>query len=275
MWNENVGNILGGGRLKSGLLVPPPPSDVSFIDAANAFVISELKKHGDCKGLVLLDPGWDGEKLLHLLANPQIVGIKPFSTFGSHTPAWQAPLAAYLPDWAWQIADQHGLIILAHLVMDKALSDPGNYREINEKCSKYPHAKLLLDHAARGFHAPNTVKGVKLIRDLKNVWFDVSCICEAEPLYAILEAFGHKRLLYGSDFPLSQHRGKAITCGTGFLWLGETNYNWDSYKDMCFPTLLGLESLRAVKTALTLCGTSRIQTEDIFWNNAVCEFVGE
>ena len=68
--------------------------------------------------------------------------------------------------------------------------------------------KLILAHAARGFYAPNTVKAIGGLRGLENVWFDSSAVCETAALRAILMEFGPGRLIYGSDFPVSQTRDR-------------------------------------------------------------------
>jgi glutamate-1-semialdehyde 2,1-aminomutase len=269
VWHENVGRIVGHSRLKGGLFIPPPPSSSSYIDKANAFVIKQLEKIPEAKGLILISPYWQQDKLTEYIKNKQIVGIKPFSTFSNYVPSWQSPLNTYMPEWAWEIADEYGLVILVHLVRNKALADPENYNEIIHMCTKYPKAKLLLDHAARGFHAPNTIKGVTYIKRLENVWFDLSCICEPTAILSILNVFGPKRLIWGSDFPLSQLRGKAVTVGDGFFWLSPENVNWESYKEMCKPTLIGIESLRAAKEAFDIFGLSEEDIRDVFYENAL------
>jgi len=268
VWRKKMGEIVGESRLAGGLFIPPPPSSVDYIDAANSFVIGELKKYPDKKGLILIPPDWKREKLEEHLLNRQIVGIKPFSTFSDYEPHWESPLRTFLPEWAWAAANDHGLIILVHLVRYKALADPENYKEIVNMCKKYPHARLLLDHTARGFHAPNTVEGVMHLRGLENVWFDFSCICEPAAIIAILEHFGPKKLMWGSDFPLSRLRGKSVTSGDGFFWLSPNNVDWTSYNKMCDPTLLGIESLRAAKEAFEQFGINNKDKDDIFCGNA-------
>ncbi len=68
-------------------------------------------------------------------------------------------------------------------------------------CRKYPNARLILAHAARGFHAPNTVQGLAALCGLNNVWFDTAGVCEPESFVAILNAFGPRRLMRDTDVP--------------------------------------------------------------------------
>ena len=62
--------------------------------------------------------------------------------------------------------------------------------------------------------SPGTVFGViprSLAQRLKNVYFDTAVVCESPALEAIINTFGHDHLLYGSDFPVTHSRGRAVT----------------------------------------------------------------
>ena len=48
-------------------------------------------------------------------------------------------------------------------------------------------------------------------------------VTEAGATNALLRAFGSKRVLYGSDWPVAESRGKCITLGDSFLWLTPDN----------------------------------------------------
>jgi glutamate-1-semialdehyde 2,1-aminomutase len=201
------------------------------------------------------------------LGNPQFAGFKPYHVYSRTQPTFQAPLSTFLPEWAWQMADERGLIITLHLVRDAALADPDNRRELRQFCSQYPNARLILAHAARGFHAPNTVNGISGLRGLENVWFDTSGICESAAFEAILREFGPRRLMWGSDFPVSEIRGRCVTVGDGFAWLDPDSVLWDKTGPQGHPTLAGLESLRALKQATTALGLNAADLQDIYADN--------
>ena len=154
------------------------------------------------------------------------------------------------------------------MVKDRAVADPDNQREIRQMCAKYPRARLILAHAARCFHAPNA-KGLPALRGLTNIWFDVSGVCEAAPLLAILKEFGTKRVMWGSDFPVCEIRGRAVTVGDGFAWLQWDTLDWQSPQVKANPVLVGLESLRATREAADAFGLNGKDLEDIFCDNAL------
>ena len=176
-------------------------------------------------------------------------------------------IGEFLPSWAWEIADRRGLTIMLHLVRQRSLADPENQTYICEHCRRFPGARLVLAHAARGFCGPHTTEGIDAIRGLDNVFFDTSAICEALPLEAILSTYGPSRLLFGSDFPVSELRGKAFTIGDGYCWIYHDSMDWNAWR-MGQPTLVGIESVLAVQQA---CRTLRLSDGDvelIFGGNA-------
>ncbi len=270
VWRSHLEKQVGKNRLAGGLLIPSPGCTKApeRIAAANAYVFERIAGDPNLKGLALVAPQLTPEVYEPLLENAQFAGFKPYHVFSDHSPTFQAPLSSYLPEWAWRMAHRHGLVITLHMVRDAALADPDNLREICHYCRAYPNARLILAHAARGFHAPNTVNGIAALRGLANVWFDSSAICEPEALKAILEAFGPRRLMWGTDFPVSQIRGRCVTVGDGFAWLQPDSVLWEKTGPQGRPTLVGIESLRALLTATDALGLNAGDLEDIFADNA-------
>jgi glutamate-1-semialdehyde 2,1-aminomutase len=264
-WRESQERIFGRSRLRGGFFLGEPRSDP---DRANRFIIDQLTGGRESRGAILITPEWPREKACEYLKYGCIAGLKPYHTFSSKKPTFSSAISGYLPEWAWEIADERGLAIVLHLVRDAALSDPDNQREIREKCEKYSNALLILAHAGRGFHAPNTVKGLAAYRGLENVYFDTSAVCESGTLVAILEEFGPRKILWGSDYWVSETRGRAVTCGDGFVWLTGQTVKWENVSPACQPVLVGIESLRALRDAARIMGLGSSDIADIFYANA-------
>ena len=273
VWRQHMSRHFLKPDLVGGLFLPAPfvsaDPDGSGFDLANGFLAEQLRTSPDSRGLLLIGPQYSEERVVRALANPQIVGFKPYHTFSTQKPTWEAPLQSFLPEWAWETAHERELVITLHMVRHQALADPANQREIREMCLKYPQAKLILAHAARGFHSPNTIKGLAALRGLQNVWFDTSAVCESAAIIAILREFGPRRVMWGSDFPVSELRGKPVSLGDGFAWLQWDTLAWDNLHVRANPILVGLESLRATQEAADCFGLNAQDVADIFCNNAL------
>jgi len=106
---------------------------------------------------------------------------------------------------------------------------------------------------------------------LDNLYFDTSCNCEPMAHQSIIRLFGHKRIMYGTDLPISHLRGRSFAVDDIFRFVYEDTPIWDQEFDpwQTRPVFVGLEHLRSVKWA---CWSERLtdsQVEDIFWNNAM------
>ncbi|HPO12409.1 MAG TPA: amidohydrolase family protein [Candidatus Hydrogenedentes bacterium] len=266
-WRTHLGKVCGSKRLAGALFVPYPVKK-GDVDAGNDFVVEQTSRIEMSRGLIVVMPDSDRAKTEVYFNNPKIVGFKPYHVFAHCAQTFDAALEEYLPEWVWEMAAAHRAVILLHLVRHAALSDPGNQTTIRKYCSKYPKAILLLAHAGRGFHAPNTIRALPALKDLDNLYFDSAAVCEPDALMAIVKAFGPRRLLWGSDFPVSQQRGKCVTVGDAFSWICPRRIDIDPAAPVCHPTLVGLESLRAMYLVAELMELSKKDLEDIFFNNA-------
>jgi glutamate-1-semialdehyde 2,1-aminomutase len=103
---------------------------------------------------------------------------------------------------------------------------------------------------------------------LQNLYFDTSANCEPVAHQAILRIFGHERLMYGSDLPVSHLRGRSVAVADSFLFIDQDTAVWNATQTSIAPVLLGLEHIRSIKWA---CWSERLgdsAIENIFWNNA-------
>ena len=218
VWEQKQRDMFGVREL-CGLVFPFPTPDCD-VKAANDYLAQQLEAHNAngvrFRGLMLLDPSLGEQYAKDCLHRPYVAGFKPYYCYSSIEPKFQSPIEGFLPLWACRLADEKGLVITLHMVKDDALSDPDNLEYIKKICIEYPNMKLILAHAARGFFAPNTVKAIEKLRGIQNVWFDSSAVCETAALRAILKEFGPKKLMYGSDFPVSQARDRYVVFGNSF-----------------------------------------------------------
>ena len=93
-------------------------------------------------------------------------------------------------------------------------------------------------------------------------------------MYTVLKHGGLNRVVFGTDFPLTQMRGRSLTIGDGFIWLNGYNVDWEGYAGLVEPVQLGIENIRALQQTMEVLELSKMQTEDLFYNNAMAMISG-
>ena len=263
---QSMRKWMGDRVITEGLYFGYPAKTVDR-KAENRFVADQVRAHPGCAGLMLVSPDDDPAEVERTLIEDGFSGFKVYHVFAEREDTFNAGQGEFLPDWLWEIADRRGLWITMHMVLSRALSDPRNLRYIQEQCRKFPGANLVLAHAARGFNASHTIDAIDGLRGIDNVYFDTSAICEPAAFEAIIRATGTTRLMYGSDFPVSELRGKALSIGDGFLWLYDKTYDWSSWPHGN-AEVVGIESLIALKQACQTMCLNENDIERIFSTNA-------
>jgi glutamate-1-semialdehyde 2,1-aminomutase len=256
---------MGDRVVREGLYFPYPLRHLNC-RAANDFLAAALKGRPGCRGLMIIRPQDDPAEVEGQLRRHGFAGFKVYHVFAARQDTFNAETGEFLPEWAWELADRHDLAITLHMVLPRALSDARNQSYIREHCLRYPGARLVLAHAARGFNARHTVDAIDALRGLDNVFFDTSAVCEPSAFEAILRTCGPSRLLYGSDFPVSEMRGRSLSVGDGFFWLYDDNVRWEGWLH-ARPQLVGIESLLALQQACRTLGLVARDVERVFGDN--------
>jgi predicted TIM-barrel fold metal-dependent hydrolase len=257
-----------GARLAAMFVSFALPQRPEGVSANNAWIAANVAKSPDCRGVFFVRPEDDPEWVRQEVRRLRLHGLKCYHTFSSHRPTFEAEIPQYLPEPLVKVADEEGWVITLHMVKARAVADPGNIHWIRQYCTRYPNMRLILAHSARGFQPAHNLEGLSQLQGLDNLYFDTSVNCEAMAHQAIIRLIGHKKLMYGSDLPVSHGRGRQVAAADSFIWLEQDTPVWKPpYMDIK-PVLIGLEHLRSLKWA---CWSERLtesQVEDIFWNNA-------
>jgi glutamate-1-semialdehyde 2,1-aminomutase len=285
---ESMRRWMGDRVIRDGLYFPYPSRHLD-IDAANEFVARAIAGHPGSRALMLIRPDQDPVVVESTLRRRSFAGFKVYHVFAGRDDTFAAEPGEFVPVWAWELADQYGLWITLHLVRPNALADELNLAYVQSYCHMYPNARLVLAHAARGFNARHIVDAIDRLRGIDNVFFDTSAVCEPSAFEAIIRATGTTRLMYGSDFPVSEWHGRSLSLGDGFYWLYETASRQSPSSDRIEnepnvrpdqpnsagcdwphgrPTLVGIESLLALRQACRTMGLRAGDVERIFAKNA-------
>ena len=255
------------GRSTSGLFFGYPDVSVDLKEN-NRFVAQQVRFDPNSRGQMLIRPGMDPEYVRETVRRDAFVGLKCYHVYSSQEPTFDSPIWAYLPEEHVRIAHEEGLSITLHMVRARAMADPQNQETIRSWATKYPNARFILAHAARGFNPYHTIQGIGSLRGLRNVWCDTSAVTESGAFEAIVRTLGVDRLLYGGDLPVTHLRGRCVAIGDSFLWLSENNTQFGADYANIRPSLIGHESLRILKLACWNLALSDSDVEQIFFGNA-------
>ncbi|MEO7600140.1 MAG: aminotransferase class III-fold pyridoxal phosphate-dependent enzyme [Opitutus sp.] len=239
--------------------------------AMNSWLSAEVRARGTplSRSLMVVSPTDDREQVATALRGGQFCGIKVYHCYANRPDTMNAAVEEYAPDWMWEILHEVRGVMMLHIVKDDAMEDPDNQASLRRLCRAYPNLRLILAHVARSFNYRNARHGLDVLADLDNAVIDTSAICEAEAYRAALKLLGPRRILWGSDFAVSELRGRAITTGERFFWLHpeliRPDYQAATHTDM---TLIGIESLLSLREACEDTGLTRSDVLDIFLHNA-------
>ncbi len=170
---------------RSALLAP---------DVGNQASIEAVRRYPDrLRAYCVINPNYPAQAeadLARLEALPDVfVGLKFLSDY--HKVVLTDP--RYRP--AWEYADAHGLLVLAHTWGHSPFDGPDVLREVAER---YGGARLLLGHSCHG----EWDAAVALARDFPNVYLELTAVFDDR---GVIEKFvreaGAERLLFGTDLP--------------------------------------------------------------------------
>ncbi len=229
------------------------------------FLCEELDKHPQNVGEIMVLPTDTVEEIQGRLVHNRICGLKCYHVYADRLDTTNADIEEFLPESAWQVANEKKLVITLHLVKDEALAHPNNLHYIIDMSKKYPDATLILAHAARAF-APWTVFDVvdRLIH-CDNVWFDFSSICETTALLYIVKKIGITRCMWGTDYPVAMLAGKPISIANSFYWINAEDLKRINRLNSWHVIT---EEFMALRQTCILADLGNGEIEDLFYNNA-------
>lgn len=265
---RDMQNVVPGRTIHANML---PTVDKCFAveldsrDASDAFTIAQLEKDPLSVGEIIVVPGDTADALEKRLTHPRLKGFKCYYSMapgeGNHM---NAPAVDFLPEGAWELAEQKGLVITLHLTKTDAMADPENIQYVRTMAKRYPHAILILAHAGRSYADWPGVEAAERYADLDNVWFDFSAIFESPPVFQIMKKVGISRCMWGTDFPISNGRGGFVTVARTQRWVTKDALaalkaqNWN----------IGVQTLMAIRQACIMADLTPSRIEDLFYNNA-------
>jgi len=252
-------------RLSFGFPFSP---DCDF-EASNRFIAEQTSKDPESAGLMLVRPEITADEISHGVKTLGLLGLKPYRFYSSTGDAVNCRITDFLPEHQLEVANQYGLLVMMHLSKPNAIADEENLADLQYLTTKYPRVRWILAHCARSYFAGPLERAAPVLKELPNVWFDTSSVCESDAITALCKAAGPERVMYGSDdVPVGVMRGKYVAFGFGWAYLSEDNHSLNL--SHCNPnmTFTRYEQLRAMRRAAIYLELSAEQIGTMFYTTA-------
>ncbi|HEY3900924.1 MAG TPA: aminotransferase class III-fold pyridoxal phosphate-dependent enzyme [Chthoniobacter sp.] len=221
------------------------------------------------RALVLAAPDDDPQEVRRLLESGVFVGIKPYRVYADVPDTNEATIESFAPAWMWELCHEHEGVLMLHIMRAGGITDAHNLETIYRLCRRYPHCRLVLAHVARSFNYRHAREGLGALVDLDNVVVDTSAVTQAGAFRAALGLLGPRRVLWGSDYMVSELRGSCVSQGDGFTWIYADDEAAKKLTIFGRYTLVGIESLLCLREACEDTGMTATDLQDIFCENAL------
>ncbi|MEQ1849988.1 MAG: aminotransferase class III-fold pyridoxal phosphate-dependent enzyme [Chthoniobacteraceae bacterium] len=234
----------------------------------NAWVQSQIDWSTNSRALVLAAPTDDPAEVRRLMSTGVFVGIKPYRLYADVPDTKEAEIESFAPEWMWEVCQEHDGIMMLHIMLADGITDSRNVEAIQRLCRRYPRCRLILAHIARSFNYRHAREGLHHLIELDNVVVDTSAVTQAGAFRAAIELLGPRRVLWGSDYMVSELRGSCITQGDGFTWI-HPDLGTEKLTVFGQYTTVGIESLLCFREACEDTGMTPADLQDIFRDNAL------
>jgi len=252
------------GRKMHFALLGTPIKHIEYNDHNN-WLAQEAAKDSLSQAFMLTIPNMTSEFLLEQIEENCYAGFKPYRVFAEDMD--EARIKDYLPENQMEVANEKGLCVTLHLAKFDGVADKYNQNDLKLFTNKYPGIKWILAHCARCFNSRFLEQSIYFLKDLPNIFYDTSAVCDLHSHILLLKHEDKKRILYGSDLlAASGVRGKYISYGNAWEY-----YKGNQHLAYCDPeaTFVIYEQLRAQKQAAEIIGLTTDEVQDMFYNNAM------
>jgi glutamate-1-semialdehyde 2,1-aminomutase len=260
--------LLMPGRQVNRLAFPFPFPQCNFA-AANEFLATELAPYPESSGLMLVHPNLTADEVESTILKYGFVGLKPYRNYSITGDIDECRITDFLPESQIAVADRYGLLIMMHMSMRRGIADERNQRDLLDLSAKYPNARWILAHCARSYSAWPLEAAAKVLRQLPNVWYGTSSVCETDAFDALYSTVGIGKVMYGSDdVPIGVMRGKYIAWGQGWAYLTAQNQSLKTTHCDGRFTFVRYEQLRAMRRATERYGATKAEIAALFHDTA-------
>lgn len=248
------------------------------IDASNEYVHESAKRHA-FPALLFSDPFWSADDFEHRLIAGAFLGCKVYLTLSDPKLA-EADITIFdfLPRHHLAVLNRHHSIAMLHIPRPMRLRDAKNLEQMLAIERDYPNVQLIIAHVGRAYCPHDIGNAFEILAPTKNMRFDISANTNVETFEQLLRAVGPKRVLFGSDLPITRMRMRRECSATTYVNIvprdlygdvsNDKNMREIDAPDADSLTFFLYEEILAFRRAAERVGLSSADIADVFFNNA-------
>jgi len=248
-------------------------------EAANAYVSRVASDHG-FPALVFASPLWSATRLEQEIRRGGFLGVKVYLTLAaSHIAADQIRIFDFLPHHQLEVLDRHGWVGMLHIPRSGRLRDPVNLADMLEIERRYPNARVIIAHVGRAYCPEDVGDAFAILAQTQRLLFDISANTNAAVFEQLIRTVGPRRILFGSDLPITRMRMCRICEEGTYINLVPRGLYGDVSDDKHMREVDGkqadalslflYEEIDAFRRASEATGLTSQDIEDVFHGNAV------
>jgi predicted TIM-barrel fold metal-dependent hydrolase len=260
------------GKAVRPVLMGQPVADLG---ETNAYV-AQCAASSTLPALFCTSHSTQAETIRKALASGRFAGIKPYlSNSPEYIPPGEIRIFDFLPHEHLKIADELKKAVMLHISRPARLKDPVNIAQMMEIDERYPKAKVIIAHIGRAYIEEDIGGAFETLRNSKNLFFDFSANTSDKAMIGCLEAVGPKRVVFGSDMPITKMRMRRISEGGIYKNVVPRGLYGDVSDDKNMKetdeeniTFFIYEQLMAFRRAAECLQLSKNDVSDIFCGNS-------
>ena len=207
------------------------------------------------------------------------LGLKSYLNLApSHIAEPDIRIPDFFPPHQLEVLNRHGWLMMLHIPRPGRLKDPVNLDDIAWIKRTYPRIRLILAHVGRAYCAEDVGNALEVLSPFDDLLFDFCANCNPDVLEMLVASVGVRRVMFGSDLPITRMRMRRICENGHYVNLvppglygdisGDPNMREVSPEEgKTLSFFLYMEAL-AMKTALLRLGHGKPEAERIFAGNA-------
>lgn len=213
---------------------------------------------------------------IELIRTPKVKGLKVYHWFVNKKRYEDITISDMILPEMMDSLNQEKKVLMLH-VPGNSISDKLNICQVEYLSRNFPHSSIVLTHMGRCHITEDLRVVLNRINNLENVILEASTVSSPEVFKLALDCLGPRRIVYGSDSPYSNIRGRVMEIPGPMkrAFITPNNYAWTLpdlrewyLKNNPELTFMVYHQIAAMKKAFEDLELSEQDKKDVFFCNA-------